>query len=96
LSVTTTKKIDEVKKALACCIVRNPDERRTCPECPYRDPEAYCANRLMVDALKTIETLSMQLNIALDTINAPNAQKLEAALSEDNDVECESCRIEEG
>lgn len=58
MSVTTTRKIDEVKKALMCCIVRNPDERRTCPECPYRDPEAYCANRLMVDALKTIEMLS--------------------------------------
>ena len=56
--MTTTRKIDEVKKALACCIVRNPDERRTCPDCPYRDPEAYCANRLMVDALKTIEMLS--------------------------------------
>ena len=56
--MTTTKKIDEVKKALVCCIARNPNERRNCPECPYRDPEAYCANRLMVDALKTIETLS--------------------------------------
>ena len=47
-----------MKKALECCIVRDPDDRRRCPECPYRDPEAYCANRLMVDALKTIEMLS--------------------------------------
>ena len=80
-------------KGLECCIVHNPDDRRRCPECPYRDPEAYCVNRLMADALTSIETLSMQLNIALDTINAPNVQKLEAALREDNDVECESCRF---
>ena len=58
MSVTTTRRIDEVKKGLECCIVRDPDDRRRCPECPYRDPEAYCANRLMADALGTIETLS--------------------------------------
>ena len=88
MSVTTTRKIDEVKKALACCIVRNPDERRTCPECPYRDPEAYCANRLMVDALKTIETLSETID-ALKTIET---------LSETIDAltggECEECKVE--
>ena len=76
--MTTTRRIDEVKKALECCIVRDPDDRRRCPECPYRDPEAYCANRLMADALGTIETLS-------ETIDALTS-----------DVECESCRIEEG
>ena len=76
--MTTTRKIDEVKKALACCIVRNPDERRTCPDCPYRDPEAYCANRLMVDALKAIETLS-------ETIDALTGSECE---------ECEECKVE--
>jgi hypothetical protein len=61
--MTTTRKIDEVKKALVCCIARNPKERRNCPECPYRDPEAYCTGRLMVDALEAIVTL-------LETIDA--------------------------
>ena len=45
-------------KGLECCVVRDPDDRRRCPDCPYRDPEVYCANRLMADALATIETLS--------------------------------------
>ena len=58
MSVITTKRTDEVMKGLECCIVHNPDDRRRCPECPYRDPNTYCANRLMADALGTIETLS--------------------------------------
>ena len=49
-------------KGLECCIVHNPDDRRRCPECPYRDPNTYCANRLMADALKTIETLSENID----------------------------------
>ena len=79
--MNTTRRIDEVKKALECCIVRDPDDRRRCPECPYRDPEAYCANRLMADALTSIETISTQLEAAMSVINGD---------------ECESCRIEEG
>lgn len=82
MSVTTTRKIDEVKKALACCIVRNPDERRTCPDCPYRDPEAYCANRLMVDALKTIEMLSEEVDTLSASIDALTAG------------ECAECKVE--
>lgn len=70
-----------MKKALACCIVRDPDDRRRCPDCPYRDPEAYCANRLMADALTSIETLSTQLEAAMSAINGDG---------------CESCGIEEG
>ena len=75
------KTIDEVKAALQCCIVHEPDYRRRCPECPYRDPEAYCANRLMADALTSIETLSTQLEAAMSAINGDG---------------CESCGIEEG
>lgn len=60
--MTTIRKTEDVKKGLRCCIVRNPDERRKCPECPYRDPEAYCTNRLMNDALTTIEMLSGALD----------------------------------
>ena len=82
MSVTTTRKIDEVKKALACCIVRNPDERRTCPDCPYRDPEAYCANRLMVDALRTIEMLAEEVDTLSASIDALTGG------------ECEECKIE--
>ena len=80
--MTITKKIDEVKKALMCCIVRNPDERRTCPDCPYRDPEAYCANRLKVDALEAIVTLGEEVDTLSASIDALTAG------------ECEACKIE--
>ena len=80
--MTTTRKIDEVKKALLCCIVRNPDERRTCPDCPYRDPEAYCANRLMADALEAIVTL------------AEGVDTLSASIDALTGGECEECKVE--
>ena len=80
--MTTTRKIDEVKKALACCIVRNPDERRTCPDCPYRDPEAYCAIRMMVDALEVIVTLSEEVDTLSASIDALTGG------------ECEECKVE--
>ena len=54
-----------MKKALACCIVRDPDDRMRCTECPYLDPEAYCLNRLKTDALETIELLDAALEAAL-------------------------------
>jgi hypothetical protein len=80
--VITTRKIDEVKKALECCIVRNPDEHRNCPDCPYRDPQAYCVNRLMVDALEAIVTL------------VEGVDTLSAAIDALTGGECEECKVE--
>lgn len=56
--------IEKVKKGLKCCIVRDPDDKVRCPECPYRDPTAYCLNRLKHDALEVIEALSDALDKA--------------------------------
>lgn len=80
--MTTTRKIDEVKKALVCCIARNPKERRNCPECSYRDPEAYCTGRLMADALEAIVTL------------AEGVDTLSASIDALTGGECEACKIE--
>lgn len=45
----------KVIKGLECCIVRNPDDKMRCSECPYRDPGTYCLNRLKMDALEVIK-----------------------------------------
>ena len=44
----------KVIKGLECCIVRNPDDRMRCSDCPYRDPGTYCLNRLKHDALAVL------------------------------------------
>ena len=54
--------IEKVKQGLRSCIVRHPDDKMRCPECPYRDPASYCLNRLKNDALEVIETLSAALD----------------------------------
>lgn len=46
---------EKVKAALRCCIVRNPDDKMRCSECPYRDPGTYCLNRLKIDALSLLD-----------------------------------------
>lgn len=46
---------EKVKAALRCCIVRDPDDKMRCTDCPYRDPNAYCLNRLKHDALAALE-----------------------------------------
>ena len=60
-------------KGLECCIVHNPDDRRRCPECPYRDPNTYCANRLMADALEAIE----RLDAALEAVTGDDCETCE-------------------
>lgn len=45
---------DEVIKALECCILRDPDDRPRCDDCPYPSGSA-CANRLKVDALALLK-----------------------------------------
>ena len=54
--------IEKVKQGLRCCIVRHPDDKMRCSECPYRDPTSYCLNRLKNDALQAIEALSDALD----------------------------------
>ena len=46
---------EDVIKGLECCIVRDPDDRMRCGECPYRDPISYCLNRLKTDALQLLK-----------------------------------------
>lgn len=52
-----TGNVDKAKviAGLRCCIVRNPDDKMRCTECPYRDPGTYCLNRLKIDALTVLE-----------------------------------------
>lgn len=47
--------IDRVKviKGLECCIIRHPDDKARCDECPY---ESACCNRLKNDALALLKT----------------------------------------
>ena len=71
--MTTTRRIDDVKKALACCIVRDPDDKMRCTECPYRDPGTYCLNRLKTDALETIE----MLDAALEAVTGDDCETCE-------------------
>ena len=49
--------IKKVKRGLECCIVRNPDDRMRCVDCPYKDPVAYCLNRLKMDALEVVNSI---------------------------------------
>lgn len=42
---------EKVIKGLECCIIRDPDDKMRCGECPYKEPDTYCLNRLKMDAL---------------------------------------------
>lgn len=50
---------EKVMKGLECCIVRDPDAKRNCVECPYNHEgiitNAPCANGLMADALALLK-----------------------------------------
>ena len=43
-----TRDREKVVKGLECCILRHPDDKARCEECPY---ESACCNRLKNDAL---------------------------------------------
>lgn len=45
---------DEVIKALSCCVLRDPDDRPRCGDCPYPSGSA-CSNRLKADALALLK-----------------------------------------
>ena len=61
------EKIKKVKRGLECCIVKDPDDSHKCVDCPYRDPIAYCANRLHHDALDVIQTLTSDKTCGSDS-----------------------------
>lgn len=42
---------EKVIKGLECCIIRDPDDKMRCSECPYNEPDTYCLNRLKMDVL---------------------------------------------
>ena len=44
--------VKKVIKGLECCIIRHPDDKARCDECPYES--AYC-NRLKMDALSLLK-----------------------------------------
>lgn len=46
--------MDEVIKALSCCVLRDPDDRPRCGDCPYPSGSA-CCNRLKADALALLK-----------------------------------------
>ena len=64
---------EEVKAALRCCIVRDPDDKKRCPECPYRDPAAYCVNRLFMDALKLLDEPEPARLVTTEDFQRPDA-----------------------
>lgn len=43
---------EKVIKGLECCILRDPDDKQRCSECPY---EGNCVNRLKMDALSMLK-----------------------------------------
>jgi len=42
---------EKVINGLECCIIRDPDDKTRCSECPYNEPDTYCLNRLKMDVL---------------------------------------------
>lgn len=48
-------KREDVIKGLECCIIRDPDDKMRCSECPYKEPDSYCLNRLKMDALAMLD-----------------------------------------
>ena len=45
-------KLDKVIQGLKCCILRSPDDKARCNNCPY---EGNCVNRLKMDALELLK-----------------------------------------
>lgn len=44
--------LNKAVKGLSCCILRDPDDKPKCSECPY---DGACANRLKQDALYLLQ-----------------------------------------
>ena len=50
---------EKVIKGLESCIIRYPDDKPRCDDCPY---ESMCCNRLKIDALAMLKEQERQLN----------------------------------
>lgn len=47
---------EKVTKGFECCVLRNPDDKPRCDECPYKYPiESNCVNRLKINALELLK-----------------------------------------
>lgn len=51
---------EKVIKGLECCVLRDPDDKHQCDDCPYRHPDGVitnspCANGLMGNALSLLK-----------------------------------------
>ena len=46
---------ENIKEALRHCVIRHPDDNRRCHDCPRKDPNINCLNKLMIDALSLLE-----------------------------------------
>lgn len=65
---------DEVIKALKCCVLRDPDDRPRCGDCPYPTGSA-CSNRLKMDVLALLKEgqrteMSMEKNEVIRGLEA--------------------------
>ncbi len=59
---------EKVIKGLECCIIRDPDDKMRCGECPYKEPDTYCLNRLKMDALDLLNAKPRVMT--LEEVNA--------------------------
>lgn len=50
--MTEQEKREKVIRGLECCVLRNPEDRPRCNECPY---DGACLNRLKHDALALLK-----------------------------------------
>lgn len=48
-------------KGLGCCILRDPDDKMRCDECPYNESDTYCLNRLKMDVLALLKAQEPRL-----------------------------------
>ena len=102
-------KLAKVIQGLKCCIMRNPDDKMRCTECPYRFPvEANCLNRLKMDTLEVLteiddDAISRSALLAVyDAVHqgppgmARRLIELAPAIAEDESVTCgpDYCEID--
>ena len=58
---------EKVIKGLACCILRDPDDKMRCSECPYNESDTYCLNRLKMDALALLKAQKPPKNASISS-----------------------------
>lgn len=73
----------KVIKGLECCILRNPDDKQRCSECPYK---GNCVNRLKQDALSLLKEQEPRVMTITEAFDAEVAW-LERYANPDDGVE---------